>query len=243
MAKTLKDLKAKLGELQGPEDNTVATKNFYRKHKTVKHPDPAGNGDDVFNASNVRTVNRSPNHGYNPGEDAAVFENAYNNLNMKRIDKSEGPLADRRRRAINKLSRSARSLLDPSQTDRGQKRDMGQNIRDGEYDTEIPKRLQKNSYDPKGNKLDEILGFSKKEKAEKAAKKMMNSGPWKRGMDAKERVDAARYYGTLKQSYDPRISEIFAHLSEENKELFLQVLGEEDGYERIAEAFGFTEEE
>ena len=45
------------------------------------------------------------------------------------------------------------------------------------------------------------------------------------------------------ESYDPKIAEIFEHLSEENKKHFIDILGEEDGYERIAEAFGLTEEE
>jgi hypothetical protein len=45
------------------------------------------------------------------------------------------------------------------------------------------------------------------------------------------------------ESYDPKIAEIFEHLSEENKKHFIDILGEEDGYERIAEAFGLAEEE
>jgi hypothetical protein len=252
MAKKLKELKAKLGELQGPEDNTVATKNFYRKHKTVEHPDPAGNGDDVFKASNVRTVKRSPDHGYEPGEDAAVYEDVggYSDVDIKRQETHIGAA---------KAAKAQRRVVD----DEGFKKDdrprwdsakdevkagtqassrKGLAIASSER-ARRNLRLQKNSYEPQGNKIDEILGFSKKEKAEKAAKKMMNSGPWKKAMDAKKKVDAARYYGILKQSYDPKIAEIFEHLSEENKKHFIDILGEENGYERIAEAFGLAEEE
>lgn len=45
------------------------------KHVIVKHPDRNGNGDDVFNAANIKTIDRSKErHGYNPGEDAEIYE-------------------------------------------------------------------------------------------------------------------------------------------------------------------------
>jgi hypothetical protein len=272
MAKKLKELKAKLGELQGPEDNTVATKNFYRTHKTVEHPDPAGNGDDVFKASNVRTVNRSPDHGYEPGKDEEVYENAYNNRVMKRMDKSEGPLADSRRKAISKLSISARSLLAPSLEDRPDRKKMGQDIRDGEYDEQIPKRLN-NSYEPQGNKINEteltperhaaawLAATLKGQRTRQSFSRHMGKAgfvnfdttQFKKGRDIgynqvvsnQNNLLRSLSYG-LSDSYEPegnKIAEIFKHLSEKNKKHFIDILGEEDGYERIAEAFGLAEEE
>ena len=54
---------------------------FVDKHVTVKNPDRNGNGDDVFNAKNIKTIDRkSEGHGYNvakdgkPGEDEQVYE-------------------------------------------------------------------------------------------------------------------------------------------------------------------------
>lgn len=45
------------------------------KHVIVKHPDRNGNGDDVFNAANIKTIDRAKErHGYNPGEDAEIYE-------------------------------------------------------------------------------------------------------------------------------------------------------------------------
>ena len=245
MAKTLKDLKAKLGELQGPEDNTVATKNFYRKHKTVKHPDPAGNGDDVFKASNVRTVNRSPDHGYNPGEDAAVYEDVggYSDIDVKRNEQ--------RKKAV-MVAKVKRRVVDDEGFKRDDKPRWDSAKKEVEAGTqassrkglaitssEKARRTRAESF----SNVDTVLGgragleqrMAKMAKDKKDQKKnqLMKAFRAYWGPDAQPKME----------SYDPKISEIFAHLSEENKELFLKVLGEEYGYERIAEAFGLTEEE
>ena len=50
-------------------------KRFVDKHIIAKKPDANGNGDDVFNASNIKTYDRSTsNHGYNTKQDQAVYE-------------------------------------------------------------------------------------------------------------------------------------------------------------------------
>lgn len=49
---------------------------FVDKHVTIKHADRNGNGDDLFNAKNIKKVDRKKErHGYEPGEDAKVYEN------------------------------------------------------------------------------------------------------------------------------------------------------------------------
>lgn len=66
----MKTLKKVLGSLE-----TDDTKKFIDKHVTAKHPDPAGNGDDVFNATNVKTIDRkSTRHGYSGADDHKVYE-------------------------------------------------------------------------------------------------------------------------------------------------------------------------
>ena len=92
MAKNLKELRDKVAtkgpsvaatkepsvKLKGiipPKDNTPATQNFIKKHVVAHYEDPAGNGDDVYNASNIKPVKRSPEHGYDPGQDEEVYEN------------------------------------------------------------------------------------------------------------------------------------------------------------------------
>lgn len=48
---------------------------FVDKHVTIKHKDRNGNGDDVFKASNIKTVKRKEErHGYDIGDDEKVYE-------------------------------------------------------------------------------------------------------------------------------------------------------------------------
>lgn len=48
---------------------------FVDKHVVQKHEDRNGNGDDVFSATNVKTINREEEHGYNDDTSKAVYEN------------------------------------------------------------------------------------------------------------------------------------------------------------------------
>jgi hypothetical protein len=48
---------------------------FVDKHVVIKHKDRNGNGDDVFNAKNVKKADRKKErHGYEPGDDEKVYE-------------------------------------------------------------------------------------------------------------------------------------------------------------------------
>jgi len=58
----------------GLQIKSADEKRFADKHVIKKIADRNGNGDDVFNATNVKGVERSPKHGYNPGEDEKVYE-------------------------------------------------------------------------------------------------------------------------------------------------------------------------
>lgn len=64
----------RLSEVLNPK--VKSEKKFKDKHVTIKHKDPAGNGDDVFNASNIKTATRmKDNHGYDAGgQDEKVYE-------------------------------------------------------------------------------------------------------------------------------------------------------------------------
>lgn len=71
--KTLKEiLQVEVYEPKSPDE-----KRFKDKHVVVKHKDANGNDDNLFNAKNIKTVNRTPEHGYNPGEDEKVYESYY----------------------------------------------------------------------------------------------------------------------------------------------------------------------
>jgi hypothetical protein len=64
----MKTLKKVLGDMQSDD-----TKRFVDKHVVTKHPDPAGNGDDVFNATNVKK-DGGERHGYDSETDHKVYE-------------------------------------------------------------------------------------------------------------------------------------------------------------------------
>lgn len=68
MAKSLKSI------LETYTPRSADEKRFIDKHVVVKHPDRNGNGDELFKASNIKTVKRSLQHGYDAGKDAAVYE-------------------------------------------------------------------------------------------------------------------------------------------------------------------------
>jgi hypothetical protein len=70
MAKTLNNI------LNGFTPKSKDEKKFMDKHIATKNKlDDRGTQDDkLFNASNVKTVNRETEHGYNPGNDEKVYE-------------------------------------------------------------------------------------------------------------------------------------------------------------------------
>jgi hypothetical protein len=70
MAKTLKDFLEGYLKVKSADEQK-----FIDKHVTAKNPDRNGNGDDVFGASKVKTIDRRKDRkGYNPGEDEKVYE-------------------------------------------------------------------------------------------------------------------------------------------------------------------------
>lgn len=71
MPKTLKQM----FELYEPKAGDE--KKFVHKHVVSKTDDANGNGDEVFKGSKVKAVDRKKEaHGYNPGEDEKVYEEA-----------------------------------------------------------------------------------------------------------------------------------------------------------------------
>lgn len=95
--KTLKQLLEKSAEKPTPtnpiEKDSITSlvprtndeRRFYDKHTVKKTDDRNGNGDDVFNASNIKTYDRSAsNHGYNSKQDQEVYETTSGKL-LKQI--------------------------------------------------------------------------------------------------------------------------------------------------------------
>lgn len=89
MVKSLNELrqqKAKLLDLKAPPESTKPNRDFVAKHVVVLHPDPAGNDDGVFKAKGVKRSKRAPDHGYEPGKDEEVYEDAYKELELRKAD-------------------------------------------------------------------------------------------------------------------------------------------------------------
>jgi hypothetical protein len=94
MSKTLKDF------LEVYQPKSPDEQKFVDKHVVIKHKDRNGNGDDVFNASNVKKSPRTKeNHGYEPGDDEKVYEEV-EGLN----ELSKGTLGRYAQKAISRLS-------------------------------------------------------------------------------------------------------------------------------------------
>lgn len=75
--KTLKQLLEKSTASQGYQPKPKDEKRFVDKHVVLKQADANGNKDDVFNATNVKEVEREKErHGYSAGQDEAVYESA-----------------------------------------------------------------------------------------------------------------------------------------------------------------------
>lgn len=82
MAKTLKEI------LEVYEPKSPDEKRFKDKHITVKTKDRNGNGDDVFQATNIKAVDRTKEgHGYNAGDDEKVYEATMTSANKAKEKK------------------------------------------------------------------------------------------------------------------------------------------------------------
>jgi len=88
MAKTLNQFLEGYLKVKNPDEQK-----FVDKHVVAKHSDRNGNGDDVFNATNVKKVDRrKERHGYEPGEDEKVYEELKGN--QHKLDKNHNGKLD-----------------------------------------------------------------------------------------------------------------------------------------------------
>ena len=78
MSKPLRAIATQLKPVRYSDEDTSKTDDeldFVSMHKVDKAADRAGNKDDVYDGSNVKTIDRkATRHGYSSGEDAKVYE-------------------------------------------------------------------------------------------------------------------------------------------------------------------------
>jgi len=67
---------------------------FKKKHVVQKTDDRNGNKDDVFKATNVKTIERATRHGHNVGEDEKFYEETEKSSEDKKSDEPEGEELD-----------------------------------------------------------------------------------------------------------------------------------------------------
>lgn len=168
MAKTLKDILAtEVYEPKSPDE-----RRFKDKHITVKHKDRNGNDDKLFNASNIKTVDRSKEgHGYNPGEDEKVYEEK-----MTAADKAK--------------EKSLKKKYDPSGMKSSMKKQYGAEKGEKVYFAKIRKQAME-SVEAKGEKIDEVLDSEKTfgNYFTKAVKQIHDFDPYR---DSDKAADAVR---------------------------------------------------
>jgi hypothetical protein len=88
MAKTLKQM------LEVYKPKAADEQKFADKHIVAKHSDPNGNGDDVFQGTNVKKIDRKKErHGYDAGDDEKVYEAKMDDAGkyIKGFEKSDAP--------------------------------------------------------------------------------------------------------------------------------------------------------
>jgi hypothetical protein len=167
---------------------------FIKKHVVAKHQDNNGNGDDVFNASKVKTIKRKgERHGYDSGDDEKVYEQKMDKPDIKDGDLVKG----------NKLS-GDRYKIDAN--------------KNGEIDAEDLKllRLRKKKMKEEAGQIDELSS----ELLSRAAAAAKGKANWAHGVSTrvsgveKERhsnytdtkVNQAKKFDAASKSKNPNIS-------------------------------------
>ena len=169
----------KLKPLDPPKDNTPATQHFYKKHVAVHHPDRAGNGDDVYNASNITPVKRSPEHGYDPGQDEKVYEETIQEKTLTAAEKAK------------------REEIVLAMKKKNPKMPLGQLYAIATAQAiKVAESVEESETSIDEMKLPNIFKKNSTKKAEKLAKSIMSGprSPWTRAEDAMRKTTAARYW-------------------------------------------------
>jgi hypothetical protein len=192
---------------------------FVDKHVVAKHQDNNGNGDDVFNASKVKTIKRNgERHGYDSGDDEKVYEQK-----MDKPDIKDGALVKG-----NKLS-GDRYKIDAN--------------KNGEIDAEDLKllRLRKKKMKEEVEDLDEVLKPSMGVKSY-IDDFIKSKNPKFEGDTKKQRIKraVAAYYSDLRgeglelpDNVIESLVDTFDQLSEGNQEVFIEMSESEDGINQL----------
>jgi len=251
--KTLSQLQKIIKQAQGTTGTTAYRpkggdeQQFMDKHVIQKTDDANGNGDEVFNGTGVKKIDRKKElHGYEPGEDAAVHEeiNEISKSTLGSYVKKASVDMSNRSAEVEKDLATAKS--DYSMMRRhGFKKKIAQNMMKKDVDTALSKvgkvskrmrgidkatdRLTKEEVNEL--EIDERTlstgEMKKREDIVKGMKKGLKDFKSRYGKDAKSVMYATATKlakEETEEEYDVQILELFAGLDDENRQFMLEML-------------------
>jgi hypothetical protein len=214
MAKTLKQIL----EVYAPKSKDE--KKFMDKHITAKSKlDDRGTQDDkLFNATNIKAVNRETEHGYNPGNDEKVYEE------MSKVHPMALHVRDAGKGRY-KVHAVGKHLADGIK--------VGEHLSDSELDdaTEMGAKIKIVKEDTLDEKTLTPAEMKKRVEVAKAIERENPNMPMGKKMaiatsTAKKVAEEAEQL-TEDEELTQLLNTIYENLSDENKEIFEQILDED----------------
>ena len=245
--------------LEVHEPKSPDEKRFKDKHVTIKHPDRNGNGDDVFQATNVKKTERTKErHGYEPGEDEKVYEEieqidelSYDTLRRYRMKAKS--IGDNEKGDINYRAKgrelAGRKTYGGRMTGIEKAKVMASEEADLEEKTLTPAEMKKreevakaiereNPNMPMAKKMAIATSTAKKVAEDIAFKAAKKYGTPKEEVvveevAAEEVVAQIFESGAVHKLYQPALLNIFEQLSDENQVKFAEQLQTPEGVESL----------
>lgn len=194
------------------EPKPADEKKFKDKHVVAKHKDVNGNGDDVFNATNVKTVDRNKEaHGYNTGQDEKVYEE------VEQIDEITHEGAVRAASVWKNKGDYKRSSLYMKLAKALEMNDMTS-----------ARAIESQLANLKEEQVSEMSAAekSKREDIVKGMKKNLAGFKQRYGKEAKSVMYATATKRAMGEETDVTLLKLYINLDEQNKSLLLRMLDE-----------------
>lgn len=232
--------------LEVHEPKSPDEKRFKDKHVTIKHPDRNGNGDDVFQATNVKKAERTKErHGYEPGEDEKVyeekdmpFEGPYRDVG-ERKDKYGNPIKN----VAKHLAKKAMNAQKNEDVSKGLPDHLKKHFdkdgnpikgswKDGKWTRNKDSEYQVKDVTPKGygpnEDVSESVAFAAAKKYGTPKEEVVVEE-----VTADEAVAQIFESGVVHKLYQPALLNIFEQLSDENQMKFAEQLQTPEGVESL----------
>jgi hypothetical protein len=226
MAKTLKQIL----EVYAPKSKDE--KKFMDKHITAKSKlDDRGTQDDkLFKATNIKTVSRETEHGYNPGNDEKVYEEATKGLHPMALHVMPVKKDGKTKYHVMKVGRDLEQHIS-----------KGEHLSDSELDdaTEAGAKIKNVTVIGRNKITEEELDektltpaeMKKREEVAKAIKRENPNMPMSKKMAIATATAKKVAEETEELTEDEELTHllniIYENLSDENKEIFEQILEED----------------